>query len=74
MDHHLPNQKKWLHLVQLFDLKQTITTPTRVTQNTSSIIDHLYYSNPDYISVSYPNTQLAIIFLYNKKTTKLGRI
>ena len=44
------SNKKWLHLVELFDLKQMITTPTRVTQNTSSIIDHLYCSNPDYIS------------------------
>ena len=39
-----------VHLVELFDLKQMIMTPTRVTQNTSSIIDHLYCSNPDYIS------------------------
>ena len=39
-----------VHLVELFDLKQMITTPTRVTQNTSSIIDHLYCSNLDYIS------------------------
>ena len=44
------SNKKWLHLVELFDLKQMITTPTRVTQNTSSIIDHFYCSNPDYIS------------------------
>ena len=44
------SNKKWLHLVELFDLKQMITTPTRVTQNTSSIIDHLYCSSPDYIS------------------------
>ena len=43
------NFLNWLHLVELFDLKQMITTPTRVTQNTNSIIDHLYCSNPDYI-------------------------
>ena len=36
------SNKKWLNLVELFDLKQMITTPTRVTQNTSSLIGHLY--------------------------------
>ena len=44
------SNKKWLHMVELFDLTQMITTPTRVTQNTSSIIDHLYCSNTEHIS------------------------
>ena len=44
------SNKKWLHMVELFDLTQMFTTPTRVTQNTSSIIDHLYCSNTEHIS------------------------
>ena len=47
------SNKKWLHLVELFDLKQMITTPTRITQTTSSIIDHLYTSTSEHISESF---------------------
>lgn len=44
------SNKKWLHLIQLFDLDQLISSPTRVTQHTSSVIDHLYSSHPEHIS------------------------
>ena len=37
---------KWLNLLQLFDLSQLVTEPTRVTQTSSSFIDHVYSSNP----------------------------
>ena len=50
IDYSNYSNKKWLHLVQLFDLKQMISTPTRVTPNTSSIIDHLYCTNTEHIS------------------------
>ena len=50
IDYSNCSNKKWLHLVQLFDLKQMISTPTRVTLNTSSIIDHLYCTNTEHIS------------------------
>ena len=49
IDYTKCSNKKWLHLVELFDLKQMISTPTRVTHSTSSIIDHLYCSNTDHI-------------------------
>lgn len=41
---------KWLHLQQLFDLSQLVSEPTRVTQTTSTTIDHIYTSNPENIS------------------------
>ena len=41
---------KWRNLLQLFDLSQLVTEPTRVTQTSSSLIDHVYSSNPENIS------------------------
>lgn len=43
-----PN-RKWQNLIQLFDLSQLIDQPTRVTETTSTIIDHIYTSNPNII-------------------------
>ena len=42
--------KKWLNLLELFDLKQKVTSPTRVTKNSVSLIDHVYSSKPETIS------------------------
>ena len=42
--------KKWLNLLELFDLKQMVTSPTRVTKNSVSLIDHVYRSKPETIS------------------------
>ena len=44
----------WCHdkcvgLIQLFDLLQIITEPTRVTHSTSTIIDHVYTTKPENI-------------------------
>ena len=33
-----------------YGLTQLITEPTRVTQNTSSIIDHIYTTHTDHVS------------------------
>ena len=44
-----PNTK-WRNLVQLFDLTQIVNNPTRITQTTSLIIDHVYCSNSENIS------------------------
>ena len=35
-----------------FGLSQLITEPTRVTSITSTLIDHIYASNEDYISAA----------------------
>ena len=50
IDYSNCSNKKWLHLVQFFDLKQMISTPTRVSLNTSSIFDYLYCTNTEHIS------------------------
>ena len=42
--------KTWLHLVQLFDLKQMVSSPTRVTNSSGSIIDHIYCTDSEKIS------------------------
>ena len=39
-----------MNLIQLFDLTQLVTSPTRVTQSSSTIIDHVYTSNPENIT------------------------
>lgn len=44
---------RWLNLIQLFDLSQLISTPTRITQSSSTIIDHIYTSNPEYATESF---------------------
>ncbi len=41
---------KRLHLMQLFDLKQFVNECTRVTSQTSSIIDHVYSSHAENIT------------------------
>ena len=47
------SSKKWQHLVDLFDLSQMTREPTRVTETTSTIIDHVYPSHPDNIIESF---------------------
>ena len=47
------SNKKWRHLIDLFDVSQMIREPTRVTETTSTIIDHVYTSNPDNIKESF---------------------
>lgn len=44
---------RWMNLIQLFDLSQLISTPTRITQSSSTLIDHIYTSNPEFIIESF---------------------
>jgi len=41
---------KWSTFYSKYGLTQLITEQTRVTQNTSSIIDHIYTTYPDHVS------------------------
>ena len=41
--------KKWHNLIELFDLTQFVSKPTRVTESSSTIIDHIYSTNPENI-------------------------
>ena len=49
----LSTNSKWMNLSQLFDLSQLISTPTRITQSSSTIIDHIYISNPENITETF---------------------
>ena len=42
--------RKWLNLIQLCDLSQLVLEPTRVTQSTATIIDHVYTTNAENIT------------------------
>ena len=37
------------HLTQAFHLTQLVELPTRVTENSSTLIDHVYATNLDYV-------------------------
>ena len=39
--------KKWHNLIEIFDLTQFISKPTRVTESSSTIIVHIYSTNPE---------------------------
>ena len=44
------SNRKWNNLIQLFDFKQLVTNPTRVTKNSSTLTDHIYCTNPENIT------------------------
>ena len=44
------SNSKLLNLVQLFDLTHLVSEPTRVTESSTTLIDHIYTSNPENIS------------------------
>ena len=45
--------KKWHNLIELFDLTQSVSKPTRVTESNSTIIDHIYFTKPERIIESF---------------------
>ena len=53
IDLKLSPNKKWQNLIELFDLSQLIKDPTRVTESSSTIIDHVYSSKPENIVESF---------------------
>ena len=59
------SSKKWLHLVELFDIKQMITTPRELLKVRALLLTiYTVQTHSISLTVSYPNTQLAIISLY----------
>lgn len=40
---------KWMNLINLFDLTQLVTEPTRITETTATLIDHVYTTHPENI-------------------------
>ena len=53
IDYKHCSNSKWANLTQLFDLSQLITEPTRVTDTSSTIIDHVYTTEPGNITESF---------------------
>ena len=49
IDLNVCSNTKWLNLMNLFDLTQLVTEPTRITQTSATLIDHVYASNPENI-------------------------
>ena len=45
--------EKWHNLIESFDLTQSVSKPTRVTDSSSTIIDHIYSTNPENIIESF---------------------
>ena len=59
-ENHSPDNKYWLNTIELHDLTQLIDVPTRVTCHSSTIIDHIYTTNPELISnIFVPNVALS---------------
>ena len=50
IDYKHCSNSKWANLTQLFDLSQLITEPSRVTDTSSTIIDHVYTTEPGNIT------------------------
>ena len=42
--------KCWSNALEMFNLTQVVSCPTRVTENTSSLIDHVYTNMPENIT------------------------
>ena len=69
----LYSNTKWAKLIKDFELHQHITVPTRVTRNSSSIIDHVYNTCPNFVQeISVPEIGIsdhfpvAITYKYSK--------
>ena len=43
------NCKKYMNVLNQFDLKQIVNKPTRVTKDTASLIDHIIVSHPELV-------------------------
>ena len=53
LDVTLNTNKKWNNLIELFDLAQLVSEPTRITETISTIIDHIYTSHLENITESF---------------------
>ena len=42
--------RKWFNMVQLFDRSQLVSQPTRITEISATIIDHVYTNRPENVT------------------------
>jgi len=45
-------KEKWRGVVDVFQLTQIITSPTRVTATSDTLIDHIYTTHPQHVRAS----------------------
>ncbi|MCW4336379.1 MAG: reverse transcriptase domain-containing protein [Candidatus Thiodiazotropha endolucinida] len=67
------SKPKWKHIVEINDLQQVIDKPTRVTAHSSTLIDHLYVSNPYFLSdITVPCIAISDHYpiCFTRKTSK----
>ena len=51
---------KWVYLKNIFNLSQVVSTATRVTRSSSTLIDHVYTNEPENINfVNVPNYSIS---------------
>ena len=56
----LHNQPTWNCITSLFGLKQMVTSPTRVSRTSSTLIDHIYTNNDSLLSnTQVPQTSIS---------------
>ena len=48
-DNNFPNNQKWYDCIKFYGLEQVVHKPTRVTDVSSTIIDHIYTTNVEHI-------------------------
>ena len=53
IDLSLNSNRKWQNLIELFDLSERVSEPTRVTEKSAAIIDYIYTSHPEHIVESF---------------------
>ena len=73
IDFQVCSNNKWLNLVQLFELTQLVTKQTRITPYSSTLIDHVFTTNPENISKYYvPSYSISDHFpvCFSRKTNR----
>ena len=60
LDQNAPDVKKLNDLMSSLGLNQLVTEPTRITQNTSTLIDHVWTSNNDVTPCSYSDQDHSV--------------
>ena len=71
-------QNTWMERVEICNLEQLIKTPTRTTEGTETLIDHLYVSNKEHIietcvSINGCSDHFPISFTWRKAGIKIPK-
>ena len=78
MDLKKPNPR-WKHSFDSYNLHQIVKSPTRVTQNSETLIDHIYVSESrNIIETCVPASNISdhypVCLTWNKKGAKIPKI